>query len=719
MTAEIRSLADSLRRFGDARLEALLRARPDLASPVPAGLGALAARAGGSGSARRALQALRRPELHLVEALAVLPDGASPAEAATALGTDAAGLLPSLERAETLALVWGEDELHLLRPLREGLRAPAGLAPVLASDPSAEEAAGLAARAREELGSIVDALAWGPARVEGSGELAQQVERLGIARRQKDGSALIPRSVHLALRGGRVRREHQPYAPEAEGDPVLERIPGARAAQAVEAAFEAVRVLDALRDLDEDPPSVLQKGGLPQRDLRRLAGRAQVEVPTMATVMQTAWQAGLLGHDGHEWHLTRDWDVHRERDAEERWAEIALAWANGHHLAVVVGTPDQNGTSRTLMSDLTRRDGVRTRRGAVLRTLLQAPGVQPSLASLLDCLAWAFPLVPGAVLREEIAAALQEGEVLGLVVDGSLSPLGVELVAALEEDVTRADARLVAALREHAPPPVQDVLIDADGTCVIPGRPAASLLPLLSWGEVVSRGAGVTLRLTADSLRESLGAGRDPQQLLAILHGASRTPVPQPIEVLIADAQRRHGRVEIARVSTVLTADAEVLDALQSSPQAEALSLQRIAPTVAVTRVDAGFALQTARRAGLAPVAVGADGQPGDEITHALRGGPVDADLVRAESAQLTLPLAEVITRIRHAEAGKVELPVADRLAQAAMEGTELMLGIVDGRGGVEVVRALPLGIEAGRLRARRLPEGEDFTVLVHRVTLG
>ncbi len=44
MTAVIRSLADSLRRFGDDRLEALLVARPDLASPLPRGIGPLAAR---------------------------------------------------------------------------------------------------------------------------------------------------------------------------------------------------------------------------------------------------------------------------------------------------------------------------------------------------------------------------------------------------------------------------------------------------------------------------------------------------------------------------------------------------------------------------------------------------------------------------------------------------------------------------------------------------
>ena len=140
MTAVIRSLADSLRRFGDDRLEALLVARPDLASPLPKGIGPLAARAAGAGSARRALSALTLPELHLVEALAVLPDGASPRELAAAVSSDPATISTAVERLETLAVVWGEDELHLIRPLREGLRTPAGLAAPEAGDPTPEEA---------------------------------------------------------------------------------------------------------------------------------------------------------------------------------------------------------------------------------------------------------------------------------------------------------------------------------------------------------------------------------------------------------------------------------------------------------------------------------------------------------------------------------------------------------------------------------------------------
>ncbi len=718
MSAVIRSLADSLRRFGDDRLAALLLARPDLTSPLPRGIGPLAARASGATSARRALEALTLPELHLVEALAVLEEGASPAQLAAAVSAEPAEIGPALERLITLGLVWGEDELHLVRPLREGLRAPAGLAPVAEDDPSSEEARMRVERARTAVPEVLDALAWGPSTVSGHGKLAADLLAAGIVVAEEDALRL-PRTVHLALRDGRVRRAFVGRRPLPEGPPVREPVPGSRTAQAVERAFEALRVLSIVRSFDEDPPGVLRRGGLPQRDLRRLAERTQVDVLTCATVLQTAWQAGLIGHDGQEWRPTQDWDAHRRLEAEQRWAELVLAWAQGHHLAAVVGTPDASGTGRALLSELTRRDGVRTRRGSLLGALLTTPHVRATEESLAASLAWAFPLVPAEILREESAALLAEAQVLGLVEDGALTVLGQELVLALDEDVTTADARLAAALQEAAPAPVEEVLLDADLTVMIPGRPAESLMPLLDWTEVVSRGGALTLRFTTATVRRALGDGRDAEALLALLEEVSRSAVPQALSYLLRDEQRRHGRVQVSRATTVLTAEPEVLDLLQGSPEAAALDLHRLAPTVAVTLSDPGFALATARRAGLSPQAVRPDGKPvPEELTHSLRGGPADPDLVTIDADALRLPPAEAVARIRAAEEGGIELSVTDRLLEAIAASRELELGIVDGRGGVVVTRALPLSLEGGRLRAQDVKTAEEFTVLVHRVTL-
>ena len=719
MAAVIRSLADSLRRFGDDRLEALLVARPDLASPLPRGIGPLAARAAGSTSARRALEALTLPELHLVEALAVLEDGASPAQLATAVSSDPATISPGLERLTTLAVVWGEDELHLIRPLREGLRTPAGLAAPSAEDPSPAEAEQRIARARQALPEVLEALTWGPSTVSGRGRLAAQLLEAGIV--VADGDSLhLPRTIQLALREGRVRRSHAAQRPAPEGPELSERIPGSRTAQSVERAFEALRLLGTVRGFDEDPPGVLRRGGLPQRDLRRLAERAGASLLTYATVLQCAWQAGLIGHDGEEWRPTAEWDSHRQLRPALRWAELVLAWARGHHVAAVVGTPDASGTGRSLLSEMTRRDGVRTRRGSLLRLLRTSPGIDASEDSLAAALAWAFPLVPAEVIREETAALRTEGQALGLLDGGALTALGHELVLALDEEITRADARLASALEEAAPEPVEEVLLDADLTAVIPGRPAERLMPLLDWAEVVSRGGALTLRFTPAAVRRALGDGRDAEALLRLLEEVSRSPVPQALSYLLRDEQRRHGRVQVSRATTVLTAEPEVLDLLQVAPEAKALGLHRLAPTVAVTLSDPGFALQVSRQAGLSPQAVGADGKPvPEELTHSLRGGPVEPDLVTIDGPELRLPAGEAVARLRAAEEGEGDLSVTDRLLDAIARSEEIPLGIVDGRGGVVVRTALPLSLEGGRLRAREVGRQEEFTVLVHRVTLG
>ena len=719
MTAAIRSLADSLRRFGDERLEALLVARPDLTSPLPRGIGPLAAGAAGATSARRALEALTLPELHLVEALAVLEDGASPAQLAAAVSSDPPTIAAALERLITLAVVWGEDELHLIRPLREGMRTPAGLAAATPEDPTPQEAQQRVERARAAHPEVLETLAWGPSTVTGEGRLAAELLTAGIV--VAEGKALhLPRTVQLALRGGRLRRTHLAQRPAPDGPELTERIPGSRTAQAVERAFEALRLLGTVRGFDEDPPGVLRRGGLPQRDLRRLADRAGAPLLDYATVLQTAWQAGLIGHDGQEWHPTQDWDAHRQLTAEQRWAELTLAWARGHHLAAVVGTPDSSGTGRSLLSDLTRRDGVRTRRGSLLRLLRTSPGVDASEESLAAALAWSFPLVPAEVIREETAALLVEGQALGLLDGGALTVLGHELVLALDEEITSADARLAAVLAEQAPAPVAEVLLDADLTAVIPGRPAERLLPLLDWTEVVSRGGALTLRFTTAAVRRALGDGRDAEALLILLEDVCRTPVPQALTYLLRDEQRRHGRVQVSRATTVLTADAEVLDLLQTAPEAAPLDLHRLAPTVAVTLSDPGFALQMARQAGLSPQAVGADGRPvPEELTHSLRGRPVEPDLVTIDGPELRVPALEAVARLRAAEEGASDLSVADRLLEAISRNDEIPLGIVDGRGGVVVKHAQPLSLEGGRLRAREVGRDEEFTVLVHRVTLG
>lgn len=724
MAAPIRSLADALRRFDDARLAQLLVARPDLGTPVPRGVGPLAARAAAPSSVQRSLSSLTSPELCLAEALVVLPEPTTLDALAAAVGAETPQILPFLTRLRTLALAWGEEEIRVVRALPEVLRSPAGLAPVLEEhpDPSPAEAARRVASAPERLHPVLDRLAWGSARLDAAADSPLAGELLAAGLIVHLGEALlIPRSVQLALRGGRVRESFPSHRPVPDGPALHERIAGGRTAQAAEAAIEAVRILGTVRSWDDDPPTVLRRGGIPQRDVRRLARLADCDVVDYATVIQTAWSAGLLGHDGEAWQPTADWDAFRARGLEARWAELAGAWARGHHLAALSASIETGNGSRAVLSPATARDGVRARRLSALRALRRTTGVQAHEDTVAASLAWAFPLVSPAHIAEEAHAVLTEATVLGLVVDGALSELGRALVDHLDDDVAALDAALARALHEIAPDPVDEVILDADLTVTIPGRPSERLLELLFWADVVSRGGALTLRISPATVRRAMTSGRDAETLRALLADTAVTPVPQNLDYLLRDEARRHGQVRIGRSQSHLTADPDVLTLFESSDHAAALGLQRLAPTVAVSTADAGFVLQMVRRSGLSAIAVGPDGRTAtDARDHTLHGGPVDVALETADGPDLRLPAATVVERIREAEDDSGADPsTTDRLLEAISRGAPVHLGIVDGRGGVIARDAVPLSLDGGRLRARTVRGDEEFTVLVHRVTLG
>lgn len=119
---EPRSLADELRGRSNDELVALLRARPDLTTPVPSDVGQLAVRATTRASVARALDRLDRAALGLIEALALLDEPTDRSIVASLLPFDDSHLDALVERLRTLALVWGTpDSLRLVRVVREVL----------------------------------------------------------------------------------------------------------------------------------------------------------------------------------------------------------------------------------------------------------------------------------------------------------------------------------------------------------------------------------------------------------------------------------------------------------------------------------------------------------------------------------------------------------------------------------------------------------------------
>ena len=723
----VRSLADALRRADDASLAHLLTVRDDLARTTHGGIGVLAARAAASGSVRRALPRLTAPQLQVLEALAVLDLPASAETISHALSTAPPVLAPVLDELRSLALVWGDDAVSPVRAVLDLVRSPGGLAPRPASGsrapaPTAAERIAVAPAAARPL---LDALAEGPSHVDADprSPVAQSLLNAGILEPSPDGTGLqIPRDVHLALRGGRVHRAFAASPPEVDGPAVAERFPGARTAQAVDAAIESMRIAETPLDWADDAPHVLRRGGLPQRDQRQLAAAADTDPARLAVVLHTLWRAGLVGHDGEQWRPAPELADETERPLAVRWAALVLGWRAMDDVPSLAGAADASGSPRALLSNAVRVPGAGRRRAILLAALADAPESTAAAADLASILAWHAPLLDPRAQEAEAGAFLAEATALGLVLDGALTALGAALALTDDRDPVAAESVLADALAPLLPAEVDEVLLDADLTVTVPGRPSPRVHEILAWTVPESRGGALTARFTPPSVRGALAGGADPERLLSLLADASRTPVPQALAYLIADERRRHGSVSVARASSVLTAEEEVLARFSATPQAEALALRLLAPTVAITTSDPAFVLEMVRRSGLRGIAVGPDGRPAPDPGAAvsarssleLADDAGDHDRLPSVSAQ------ELVARLRAAEGRPTaETSVADRLLEAIADGRTLEIGIVDGRGSVTTRKARPLSLEGGRLRARNAQGDGEFTVLVHRVTLG
>ncbi|GAA2939372.1 MULTISPECIES: helicase C-terminal domain-containing protein [Streptomycetaceae] len=454
-TTPPRTLAEALRARGDESLAGLLRARPDLLSPVPNDITQLATRAGTRASVIRALEHLDRFSLQTAEALAVAPDPA-PYEALLALltgdgegdgdGRDDAGaaitaaLPAALTTLREQALVWGEDaRLHLVRTARELLApspqhpSPTGLGPTVAEatagmspgrlqeiltaaglpathDPVSAVAslaglftdrtrmAALLDTAPVEALSVLDRLVWGPPYGEVTPNPAPPVRWLrdrGLLLPVSTRTVVLPREAALHLRAGRAHRVPEPVPPAlvaaAERDP--QAVDGAAAGQ----AFTALSTIEELLKLwNNGGPAILRAGGLSVRELKRVAGALDVSEPVAAFWVELAYAAGLLAADGEtdeRYAATPAYDDWLELPAQDRWTRLAAAWLAATRTAGLVGGQDAKGRALSALGpELDRSAAPEVRRRVLALFASLPPGTAPDPQTLLARLRWERPL---------------------------------------------------------------------------------------------------------------------------------------------------------------------------------------------------------------------------------------------------------------------------------------------------------------------------------------
>ncbi|MCD6639959.1 MAG: hypothetical protein LT071_08610, partial [Nocardioides sp.] len=249
-----RTLADQLRSWSDERVVALLRDRPDLATPAPHDSSQLASRAATRASVHRALDGLDRLELCVLDALLVA--GQTTSEQLIAMvHADPAAVEAAITRLTDLALAWWTPQG--LRPLSGAAEAmagqPAGITsgvrPFSADPAAADEVAtrlteiSPAARAMLEHvdahgGEATTARARRTVSVEEAEHPAEELIARRLLLPREGGSLVLPGEVAVVLRGGHTTRERVDDVPEVA---TSTRDPELAVRTAAGAAFEAVR----------------------------------------------------------------------------------------------------------------------------------------------------------------------------------------------------------------------------------------------------------------------------------------------------------------------------------------------------------------------------------------------------------------------------------------------------------------------------------------------
>lgn len=720
---EIRSYADYLRSLDDAALIALFESRSDLTAPVPPDIASLAVRSSSIPSLVRAIDSLNRWQLQVLEAAAVLAEPFSEKELLSCTEKSAKFALSSL--IDRALIYIGHDGYRLPNNVREILgNEIAGLGPAAPKKLKLKDLADAPAASKK----VLDAMVWGPPR----GAVADvQKPNPGLKWLLEEGfvspvnqqTVVLHREVALYLRGNKVHQELLIEEPKVIGRDVDKKSVQLAAISNVTTFLRWVE--EVLNFWGQEPPSALKAGGLGVRDLRDLSQHLGVEVECASFVIEVAYISGLVTIDPDDRILpTNQFDIWLAQSASTKWENLVSAWLITSRLSGLGTAPMGPELDRSTAATIRRK---------VLALLEENSAISPTQDSLLAALRWNLPYRrTGGVPSEYLLWILREAEWLGMTGQGALSEYAKSLLSGADLD----------SLDSDLPATVDHILIQSDNTAIAPGpleHEVAQELDLIA--DIESRGAATVFRFSEASMRRGLDHGRTGEEILAFLKKTSKTPVPQPLEYLIGDISKKHGKLRVGNASSFIRCeDTALITQIIKDKKIEVLGLRRIAPEVLICSHDAHDAMNILRAAGYLPAAEDSQGLllSGPRISRAQSKARPPRIVGEFEIPERSI-LEVALRTIRTGEKSSAKQSTLRDISQEALgtlprttanETLELLtkhlrenptkslsIGYADNNGLVSHRIIDPLKISAGSLMARDHATGEVLTFRIPRIT--
>jgi hypothetical protein len=725
---EMRSFSDYLRSVDDAALLNLFTARPDLVTPVPPDIASLAVRACSAPSLARAIDSLNQWQFQVLEAAASLNEPFLEKSVVSLTEKEAKG---ALDHLVTIGLVY---------PSEDGLRLPTQLRDVIGTEPAGLGPASLAKLKLSELDDapvdakkVLERLVWGPPRGSvgdiknpGPGVTWLLDKKFLVPLDQR--TVILPREVAISLRGGKIHKERFIKQPELKGARRDERQVNLAAIANVSTVLRWVEEL--LNFWADEPADALRAGGLGVRDLKIVSTHLGVDESCTAFVAELAYLASLISFDADDRILpSNKFDIWLLQTPADRWQILASQWLITSRVSGLVGRVEAKNVA-ALGPELDRVNAARVR-ALALELLRENQGIAPDWHSFKEVLLWRAPVRRNSSLQEELAEwTLREAEWLGITGQGAISKFGAQFLNGDD----------LSSINEDLPKTVDHILIQSDNTAIAPGPLEHEISQALAMmAEIESRGGATVYRFTESTIRRALDHGKTGDEIKTFLIKTSKTPMPQPLEYLIADVAKKHGKLRVGNTSSFIRCeDTSLISQIMNDKKLEILALRRIAPEVVICDMDATDAMRVLRECGYLPAGESANGMilTGPKTNRALTK-PRPPRVI----GEVEIPETEALmTAIRALRTGEKSTYRQTRLRQVASEALgqlprttanetmeilnqfiidekTLSIGYADNNGGVTHRIIDPIRISAGALIARDHATGEVQSFRIPRIT--